>query len=227
MHGDLDLVGTGHDGPGAQRHAAGVEPGPAVQPHDAIDRRPDDGPVERAALDHVSAAASAFLGGLEQQRDWMGQAAFAPERGEHARGTDEDGGVAVMTARVHAAGRGARPCRARGFGDGQRIHVGAQGGRAVAGCGKVRQHPGSARQPTAVLDAGGGEFALHDLARASFLERRLRVGVQVAAQRDERGKLLMDQRAQPFGRGHAVKPSGGRGHGVTRASAPGLRTAAS
>ena len=102
-------------------------PGHVVHAVDLLDAEA----LHHAVLDHRAAAAAAFLGRLE---DDHGGAVEIARLGEVLRGAQQHGGVAVMAAGVHLAGRLGGVGQAGRLVDRQRVHVGAQADHLAARC---------------------------------------------------------------------------------------------
>ena len=85
------MIGARPDGELPDRQARHV-----VHAEDAVDAEA----LHHAVLDHLVAAAAAFLGGLEDDRHGAGEIA---RLGEIFRRTQKHRGVAVMAAGVHLA----------------------------------------------------------------------------------------------------------------------------
>ena len=118
-HPDGELGGRRHDRARPYRELADRQARHVVHAEDAVDAEA----LHHAFLDHLVAAAAAFLGRLEDDRH---RAREVPRLGEIFRRTQQHGGVAVMAAGVHLAGNRGCVGLARGLADRQRVHVGAQ-----------------------------------------------------------------------------------------------------
>jgi len=153
--------------------------------------------LEQAFLQHDLRAAAAFLGGLENQVDG---AVELPGLGEVARSAQKHRGVPVVAAGMHAA-LVLRAMRDVGrLVHRQAVHVGTQRNGAAARAAPAVDHADQAGLGEAAMhfDAAGGE-ALGDQARgARFLERELRMRVDIAPQLTELGVIAanaLDRRA--------------------------------
>ena len=127
---DADLVGCREDRAGAHRDLSRRQPRPVMQRIDLVRRKA----LEQAFLHHDVAAAAMFLCRLE---DDVGGAGEVARLGEVARCTQQHGGMAVVSAGVHApvVSRLVRP--RGGLVHRQAIHVGAQAHRAARpACGR-------------------------------------------------------------------------------------------
>ena len=167
----MRAAGPGDDGADGQRR-------PEVQADDLVDA------VHGAGVHHaLRAAGQRLLAGLEEEADLARELVLqAREDGGHA---EQDGGVAVVAARVHHAG-------VRG-GEGQRRSASSIGSASMsARMASVGPGRPPARRPTTLvpdgaryLDAELGE-ALGDEPRGlGLLEGQLRMGVQVTAPADD------------------------------------------
>jgi hypothetical protein len=119
VHHDLDMVGRGHDAARPHGEAAHLQPRQIVHAVDLADGEAGEQPV----VDHRLGAGPALLRRLEDEHGGAGEGAGL---GEVARGAEQHGGVAVMAAGVHLAGRLRGIGGAGLFQNGQRVHVGAQ-----------------------------------------------------------------------------------------------------
>ena len=98
MNRDGELGGRRHDRPGPRRELADRQARHVVHAEHFFDAEA----LHHAVLDHLVAAAAAFLGRLEDDRDRAGEIA---RLGEIFGGAEQHGGVAVMAAGMHHAGR--------------------------------------------------------------------------------------------------------------------------
>ena len=138
--------------------------------------------LEQPVVHHLECAAAAFLGRLEDQVERA-----APSAGvrQQLGRRQQHGGVAVMAAGVHQARALAGPGGAGGFGDRQRVHVGAQAnaGGALA-THQLADHPG-ATQAGRHRIAPAAQLVGHQRAGAVLLKRQFGVLVDVAPKGDE------------------------------------------
>ena len=126
LHRDGELGRRRHDRARPRRELADRQARHVVHAEHLFDGEA----LHHAVLDHLVAAAAAFLRRLEDDRDRAGEIA---RLGEIFGSAEQHGGVAVMAAGVHHAGRRRGVGRAGRLVDRQRIHVGAQAdGRAGA-----------------------------------------------------------------------------------------------
>jgi hypothetical protein len=159
--------------------------------------RADVGVPEATLLDHhlraaVLADRGRLLGGLEDQRDAARDAlAHSREQLGHAH---EDGRVRVVPAGVHHAAVEAVPLRAHGalegdvdlFGDGKRVHVGAQRhGRSGLAALEDADHAGMRDLLAHDVEAERAQVLGDDLRRAQFPVAELGILVEVAPPGDD------------------------------------------
>ena len=125
-----------------------------------------------------------FLGRLEHQLHRAGK--LRRQVLQHRGDAEQRGGVDVVAAGVHQAGLRAGERQAGLLLDRQRVHVGADGEhRAGAAALDQADDPGAA-DAGLVADAETGEFARDDAGGADLLEAEFRMGVDVAADLDQR-----------------------------------------
>ena len=214
---DLEAVARGHHGAAARGDGTERKFRPAVECVDLLHLRADAAAVERAFLDHALAAGAAFFGGLEDERHRPRERVACRQARENAGGAEQDGGVAVMPAGVHAVGGARGPGAAAAFLDRECIDVGAQRNGAWAAAGDVCQDAGAARHACHVRDAGVGQLAEHHAAGADFLVADLRMHVEVVADLHQARQLLAHQRADVLGGGmRGVRGGGHRVQGYLR-----------
>jgi hypothetical protein len=146
----------------------------------------------------MARTAEAFLGGLE---DEVHGAVEVAGLGEIARGAEQDGGVAVVTAAVEAAGDGRTPFQVGIFFHRQRIHVGAQADAPGAAAFALEHADDAGASKSAMnLDAPLRELIGDDAGGADFLEADFGMGMQVAADRGE----FVGEGIDTVDRGHGV-----------------------
>ena len=163
---DVEPVGVRHALPGRARHGAGGHFAPDVRAVDGVDA------FERAGFDHGKRADGDFLGRLEDDAHFADK--LIGNVAQDAHGAEHHGHVRIVAARVHDAGVFGRERRARVLGDGQRVHIGAQGHAVRRGAvGAVR---------TGRRAADGGDYAvvfkarvLNSQVRKLFAQQLLRV----------------------------------------------------
>ena len=119
---------------------------------------------------------------------------------EITRGTQQHGGVPVMAAAMHLALVPGAVAEGVGFLHVQRVHVRAQAdGAAVVGlCSLQCPYHAGAGQPAMHVVSELGELAGNEIGGAELLERRLGMGVQVAAP----GRHLVVKIRDPIDDGH-------------------------
>ena len=172
---DSDAVGRRHQRAGAECKLANGQAGIIVHAVDFLDGET----VHQAVLDHLAAAATALLRGLKDDHRGAGEVA---RLGEIFCSAKQHGGVAVMAARVHLAGNCGLVGKIVGLLDGQRIHVGAQADRAVAGPFSAMDHPhhASLTDPRDDLVAAEAFKLLGDHPRRAMdVEEQLGMGVDI------------------------------------------------
>ena len=129
VDGHVGLACAGEQGARARRDDAGGKVRPDVEAEDAVCVVT----LEHAALADDAGAAGGLLRGLEHEQDIAGQGAGgsladASQHLVHPAGRGEGHGhVAVVAAGVHVAGLGRAELDATVLGDGQRVHVRADG----------------------------------------------------------------------------------------------------
>ena len=138
--------------------------------------------LEQAVFDHRARTAEVFFVGLEDQ---VQRAVEIAARRQRLGGREQDRGVAVVAAGVHAAMGFARVRQAGGLDDGQRIHVGAdaQPPRAVADF--HLRHDAGLADACVHLVAPFTQQVGDQLGGRAHLEAELGVGVDPAADVDE------------------------------------------
>jgi len=161
--------------------------------------------LEEAVLHHLQGAAQAFLGRLEDQVQGAVEGAGL---GQAAGGGEQGGGVAVVTAGVHASRVLAGVVEAGALQDRQGVHVGADAQHLAAAAGaQGADHPGAA-QAAMDLVAPAGEGGGHQVAGALFLVTQFGMAVDVAAQGDHVRQVAGDMTG-----GGVLIRSGGKAHG--------------
>ena len=214
--GDVEESAAGGAGVGAGDELADRQPRPVVHAVHGVAGKA----FEQAVLQHRQRAADAFLGRLEDEVD--GAVEVARLR-EVLRRAQQHRGVAVMTAGVHPAGVLAGVRQVGGLQDRQRVHVGAQAHRGFAIA--VAQHADHAGLADAAmhLDAPFLQLVGHQLRRAVFLQAKLRMGVDIAADGDK--LVLIEPRAIDRRLGAAIlSDSGWSKHGFGHRQVPRFMT---
>ena len=102
-----------------------------------------------------------------------------------------------MAAGMHDAGIAAGIGKAGRLLDRQSVHVGADADTALAVAALQRRDDAGAGNARRHLIAPGGKVGCHELAGAPLLEGKLRILVQVVAQRDELVEIGGDALARP------------------------------
>ena len=176
MHHDFEIVLGGHQrarpgGETAERHAGHV-----VDPVGLVHRKTVKQPVGQ----HRLHAAAMFLGRLENKVNGAAERCIARQI---ARRAEQGGGVAVMPAGMHPAWIAARPGRAGGFGDGERVHIGAQPDGPVAAAPEARDHAGAAN-PFRHLEAEFAQPGRNEGGGLVLAEAEFGAGVQMPAPGD-------------------------------------------
>ena len=192
LEAHLEPVGGAGERAGPQAHLADVDARVAVQGEDPLHV------LEHPEAHQVQGAPGHdLLGRLEEQPDPAGQQPAGMGLGQGEPGPDQRGGVHVVAAGVGDAGSGAGPRVGRGVLDGQGVEVGAQRDDTVA-LADLGDQPGlgQARDPPPGLGHPGG----HDRGGPVLGPRQLGVRVQVAAQLDELGVVLLDDGVDQRGR---------------------------
>ena len=168
----MESVGGGHHWAVAGEEFADFFAGPTVEAINDVGFVSEDASAETAVFDHFESASSAFFGGLEEEEDVVAAGGFLHEGADRS---DEDGGVAVVSAGVHFAVGLAGVGETGFFVDGEGVHVGAEGDGFSAGLGggEVAEDAGAsgeagfelyARFLEGGLDLGGGAlFFIHEL----------------------------------------------------------------
>ncbi len=175
---------AGQHAEGARRHARHV-----VQGEHGIAREA----LEQAVLDHRARAAEVFLVGLEDQVEGAVEVAAIRQR---LGGGQQDGGVAVVAARVHLARDPAGIGQARCLDHGQRIHVGADAQAAPAVAQLQLPHHAALADAGVHLEAPAFQQGGHQLAGGANLEAELGLGVDLAADADKGLGIDLDRRQQ-------------------------------
>ena len=160
--GDLEPVhrrlhGARGDANHAQRHIGGVVLGVHLRAREAI---------EQAIFDHRAGTGVALFAGLKNQTRG---AAKLTRLNQITRRTHQHGGVAVVPASVHQAGRGRLPDHVVVLVQGQRVHVGTQADHARGAFRRTRMglavdqrhHAGFAQARVHLVNAAQAQCLLH------------------------------------------------------------------
>ena len=181
---DLETIARGEQWSGPGSDVAGGGVGPTVKSVDPLDRGRCDSPVENAVRDHPGGASSAFLRGLKKHHHRARQWLLRGEGREMAGGSQQDGGVAVMSAGVHASGDRGCPGGAGLFDDREGVDVGSQSDgfpTELVTAGEPGEDAGTAGESGSMFDARVLQFPGNDLAGSSFFVGDFRVGVKIAS----------------------------------------------
>ncbi|KAI1690642.1 hypothetical protein Ddc_24813 [Ditylenchus destructor] len=156
--------------------------------------------AEQPVLHHRERPGQALLGRLEDEVD---DAREVARLREVLRGAEQHGGVRVMAAGMHHAGRVLRWAKSFGLGHGQRIHVGAQADPAVPGMSAL-QHADHARAADARMHLDPQDAASPRPARWCGLSSKPSSG---CAWMSRRQAVISGERAgDPVGDGHSRHP---------------------
>lgn len=188
---DFKIVGGSGEGALAQTDDACGNGGKGVDAKDGGDVFHD------AIFDHPPCALGGFFGGLEEEAGGAGEGGVVGlgEFGEDHGGAEADGGVGIVAAGVHDAGAFGGEGEVCFFGDGQSVHVGADGEDVAVGFGFAGEFGDDAGFADHFLnvEAAGGKDAGDVGGGFVFLAAEFGMGVNVAADFDEaRGELCGD-----------------------------------
>ena len=179
---DLEAIARREQGTGPRPGGARGRLGPAVEPVDPFDRVRRDPCIEDSVLDHPGAASTALLRGLEEQDHGSIEPVLRGDPGQVPGGAQEDGGVAVVSAGMHAARDRRGPGGAGLLGDGKGVDVRPQGDRIAADRpGDPPEDAGAAGEAGRVLDADVPEFGRDHVAGPVLLVGDLGMGMEVPA----------------------------------------------
>ena len=171
--------GTGHHGAVAKREMAKRKAWHIVH---AIDRIAGE-TFEQPIIQHGLRAASAFLGGLENEMYRAGEVAILRQ---HLRSTQQHGGMSIMPAGMHLAGMFRRIGKVGRFRQRQRIHIGAQPNGALAGAAAAqRANHAHATNPFHGFNAKAAQSCRDQRRGAGFLHAQFRMGVDVFSDGDQ------------------------------------------
>ena len=188
---DLDHVGRRGERAGPDRDQPGRQLREAVQREDRLDV------LQTALGDHLGGAGrELLLAGLEDQAHPAGQLAPPVQLGQREAGPEQDRGVHVVAAGVADVGHGGPVRHVLDVGQRQRVQVGPDGDDAPAG--PAATGADVADDPVALghqarLQAGVAQQALDEGGGFELGPGQLRVGVDVAADRDESAVLGADE----------------------------------
>jgi hypothetical protein len=173
QHGEIELVGRGHQRPRTQAETARRHAGPVVDAEDGVHRAL----FEQAVLDHAFGAAAALFGRLENQVHGAVEIALARKVEGRAQ---QHRGVAVVAAGVHLSFVGRRMGEGVDFLHRQGVHVGAQADRAFSGARlDDADHAGDAHAADD-RDAPFGELGGDHVGGALLFVAEFGMGVDVA-----------------------------------------------
>ena len=182
---DLEGVGGGEDGARANADLTDGHAGPVVQAEDGVAGEA----FEESVLDHGATATEGFFGGLE---DEVKGAVEVLVGGEVFGGGQQDGGVAVMAAGMHAAGVAGVVAEGVGFLHGQGIHVGADADAAGAVAAFEGADDASLAQAGGDFIAPFAQFVGYQGGGAGLFETQFGMGMDVASQGGEFGVRGLD-----------------------------------
>jgi hypothetical protein len=175
---DDDEINRCHRRSVEKRKLSGRHAGPVVQ----AKHRVDGEALEKPVLDHGPGAAVVFLGGLEYHPQSAGKLATCCQL---SSGRQQDRRVPVMPAGMHLARDTAgivEPCR---FLDRQRIHVGSNCHRALAGPNAQRADDTGSPDASDYLIAPFPKVGAYQRRSLVLFISQLRRRMQPVAERDE------------------------------------------
>lgn len=103
LDGEIELIGGSEKRTGSSGELSDFEERPAVEGVHARDVWPEQLVGEYAFFDHSFPASPAFFCGLKDKFDASREACFSCDAFQDSCGSNEDGGVAVVSAGVHFA----------------------------------------------------------------------------------------------------------------------------
>ncbi len=170
--------------------------------------RIDFGILQHARLDHrLGATGRKFLRRLEEQLHRTGK--IVASLHEQSCRTQEHGGVRVVPAGVHDAGRLRSVVDLVLLMDGQRIHIGAQQDCwpiAALAAADETSHAGLGDTGAHIFDTERPQPVRHDAGRADFLKSKFWMLVQITPVGDHTGQDLVDVLPQTGCLSHLVGP---------------------
>ena len=146
-----------------------------MQPKDPGDGWPNDRAIQTSILNHASAASATFFGRLEDQCDRLRELAGTGSINEFSSDANQNRGVTVMAACVHATFRSGCIGQSGLFENGQGIHVGAECNWFTFSSWNVRKHAGASSQSALEFHACSSKFPLDNITCAVFLVSKLRM----------------------------------------------------
>jgi hypothetical protein len=189
---DAPAVGRGELRAFHHRHFVDAEPRHIMQAIDRIAGKQGEKPV----LHHFFRAAAAFFGGLENEMHGAGKIAGLCEV---TCSTQQHGGVAVMAAGMHLAGKFRFIGPVGHFRHGKRIHVGTQADAAGAVAHLQRGDHAGAAETAMHLQPGTLEKIGDDGAGSFLFEAQFGMRVQVVAKLRQEWQVLADAVQQSHG----------------------------
>ena len=189
-NGDGETIGGGHCRTGAHLDHTDRRVLVDVDAEGRIDLRI----LQHARFDHrLGATGGQFLRRLEEEFHRTGKVVATLQ--QQSRRAQEHGGVGVVTAGVHDAGRLRSVVDLVLFKDRKRIHIGAQQDCwpiAALAAADETGHAGLGYTGAHVFDAEGAQPVRHDAGRAEFLVSQFRMLVQITPVGDHAGQDLVD-----------------------------------
>lgn len=182
---DLEGVGGGEDGAGTDADLTDGHAGPVVKAEDGVAGEA----FEESVLDHGATATKGFFGGLEDEVEGAVEVLVG---GEVFGGGQQDGGVAVMAAGMHATGVAGVVAEGVGFLHGQGIHVGADADAAGAVAAFEGADDASLAQAGGDFIAPFAQFVGYQGGGAGLFETQFGMGMDVASQGGEFGVRGLD-----------------------------------
>ena len=184
------VVGGREHRPSAGGEGAGLHAGRVVQAVDRLARKA----LEEAVPHHGERAAAPLFRGLE---DEMERPAEIRVLGEVPGRAEEHRRVPVMPAGVHLAGMDGGVGAARPLLERERVHIGAQADRALAGKAAAdRRDDAGAADALRHLDAPFAKLAADERGGAVLLHSELGMGMDVAPDLREFGMMGVEPRLQ-------------------------------
>jgi hypothetical protein len=181
----IEPVGRRHDRAGPRLRMADGQVGPVMQRVDCITRKS----VEQALLQHHAGATATFFRRLE---DEMHRPVETPRACEMACGTEQHRGVAVVTATMMYTGMPTGVREVRLLGDRERVHVSTQTNVPLAAPITQRTDDAGASETFVNLHVEPAQLGGDDARRAPLLERKFRVRMQIAPQRNQLWHQIVD-----------------------------------
>ncbi|QTK82611.1 Hypothetical protein AT6N2_L1918 [Agrobacterium tumefaciens] len=193
LEGDAPTIGRGELRAFHHGHFVNAQPRHVVQAIDSIAGKK----VEQPILDHFFRAAPAFFGWLENEMHGAGKITGL---GEVTCRTKQHGGVAIMAAGMHLAGKFRFIGPLGHLRHGKRIHVGPQADAARAVAHLQRADDAGAAETAMHLQPGALEKIGDDGARSLLFETQFRMGVQIMTKLRQKWHVLADPVQQSHGK---------------------------